>query len=93
MLNSESEIKEKVSNLNFPIQSVTRLINKDKATTFQLALQLLNNSKEYEIFKFTKLLDCIIVIEPQRKSNDPPQYTNCQSQKSYQLLPRCVNLT
>jgi hypothetical protein len=89
-----SEVTEELKNLNYPVQSVIRLTNKDKAPTPLLAIQLLNNPRGQEIFKLNKLLNCIIIIEPRRMSKDPPQCTNCQRyghiHKSCKLQPRCV---
>jgi len=39
----ESEVIEDLNNLNFPVHTVIRITNKDKAPTPLLALQLLNN--------------------------------------------------
>lgn len=89
-----SEVIEELKILNYPVQSVIRLTNKDKAPTPLLAIQLLNNPRAQEIFKLNKLLNCIIIIEPRRISKDPPQCTNCQRyghiHKSCKLQPRCV---
>jgi hypothetical protein len=91
---TETEVTEELNNLNFPVHTVIRLTNKDKVPTPLLAIQLLNNPKAQEIFKLNKLLNCIITIEPRRKSNDPPQCTNCQRYghiyKSCKLQSRCV---
>jgi len=59
-----------------------------------MALQLENNPLSQDIYELNKLLNCIIITEPRRKSNDPPQCTNCQRyghiHKSCKLQPRCV---
>ena len=91
---TEFEVMEELRRLNFPVKSVLRLNNKNKTPTPLMALQLENNPLSQDIFKLNKLLNCIIVIEPRRKSKDPPQCTNCQRYghiyKSCKLQPRCV---
>ncbi|KAL4107225.1 hypothetical protein QTP88_017608 [Uroleucon formosanum] len=85
---------EELRRLNFPVKSVLRLNNKNKTPTPLMALQLENNPLSQDIFKLKKLLNCIIITEPRRKSKDPPQCTNCQRyghiHKSCKLQPRCV---
>jgi len=75
---TEFEVIEELKRLKFPVKSVLRLKNKNKTPTPLLALQLENNPLSQDIFKLKKLLNCIIITEPHRKSNDPPQCTNCQ---------------
>jgi len=84
---------EELSKLHFPVKSVLRLNSKDKSPTPLMAIQLENNPLSLDIFKLNKLLNCIIITEPHRKSKDP-QCTNCQRydhiHKSCKLQPRCV---
>lgn len=91
---TELEVKEELSRLKFPVKSVVRLKKKDKTPTPLMAIQLENNPLSLDIFKLNKLLNCIIITEPRRKSSDPPQCTNCQRyghiHKSCKLKPRCV---
>lgn len=91
---TEVEVMEELKNLKYPVQSVTRLTNKDKVPTPLMAIQLSNLPTSPDIFKLTKLLNCIIITEPRRKSRDPPQCTNCQRyghiHKSCKLQSRCV---
>ncbi|KAL4125789.1 hypothetical protein QTP88_010029 [Uroleucon formosanum] len=91
---TEFEVMEELKILEYPVKSVTRLTNKDKTPTPLIAVQLTNHHKSQEIFKLNKLLNCIVITEPRRKSKDPPQCTNCQRfghlHKSCKLQPRCV---
>lgn len=91
---TELEVMEELKNLNYPVRSVVRLTNKDKAPTPLMAIQLSNEPVSQDIYKLNKLLNCIIVTEPRRKSKDPPQCTNCQRyghiHKSCRLQSRCV---
>lgn len=91
---TEVEVMEELSRLHLPVKSVLRLNNKDKTPTPLMAIQLENNPLSQDIFKLNKLLNCIIITEPRRKSKDPPQCTNCQRyghiHKSCKLQPRCV---
>lgn len=91
---TELEVMEELKNLKFPVQSVIRLTNKDKAPTPLMTIQLSNHPISQDIFKLNKLLNCIIITEPRRKSKDPPQCTNCQRygyiHKSCRLQSRCV---
>lgn len=88
------EVMEELKFLEYPVKSVTRLTNKDKTPTPLMAVQLINHHKSQEIFKLSKLLNCVVITEPRRKPKDPPQYTNCQRfghlHKSCKLKPRCV---
>ncbi|KAE9522699.1 hypothetical protein AGLY_016921, partial [Aphis glycines] len=91
---TEFEVMEELRRLNFPVKSVLRLNNKNKTPTPLMAIQLENNPLSQDIFKLNKLLNCIIITEPRRKSKDPPQCTNCQRYghiyKLCNLQPRCV---
>jgi len=91
---TEFEVIEELKRLKFPVKSILRLKNKNKTLTPLMALQLENNPLSQDIFKLNKLLNCINITEPRRKSNDPPQFTNCQRyghiHKSCKLQPRCV---
>jgi hypothetical protein len=69
---------EDLKNLKYPIQSVIRLTNKDKAPTPLMVIQLSNHSISQDIFTLNTLLNCIIITESRRKSKDPPQCTNFQ---------------
>lgn len=91
---TEFEVMEELKILEYPVKSVTRLTNKNKIPTPLMAVQLINHHKSQEIFKLSKLLNCIVIIEPRRKPIDPPQCTNCQRfghlHKTCKLQPRCV---
>lgn len=103
-LKTEKDISANIRNLpmsitefevmEYPVKSVTRLTNKDKIPTPLIAVQLTNHHKLQEIFNLNKLLNCIFITEPRRRSKDPPQCTNCQRfrhlHKSCNLQPRCV---
>jgi len=91
---TESEIFNELKNLNYPIKSVTKLTNKNKLPLPLAAIQLTRTEEANKIFELNRFLNCIITIEPRRKSNVPPQCTNCQRyghiSKSCSLNPRCV---
>ncbi|KAE9525833.1 hypothetical protein AGLY_014059, partial [Aphis glycines] len=86
---TEFEVMEELKILEYPVKSVTRLTNKIKIPTPLMAVQLINHHKSQEIFKLSKLLNCIEITEPH-----PPQCTNYQRcghlHKTCKLQPRCV---
>lgn len=61
---TEFEVMKKLKQLKFPVKSVIRLTNKDKASTPFIAVQLINHPISHDIFKFNKLLNSIIITEP-----------------------------
>jgi len=91
---TESEIFNELENLKYPIISVTKLKDKNKLPLPLTAIQLTRTEESNKIFELKRFLNCIISIEPRRKSNAPPQCTNCQRyghiNKSCKLNPRCV---
>lgn len=62
-----------------------------------IAVELSKDDKAKDIFNLTRLLYCVITVEPRRKNSDTPQCTNCQRighTKNYcHLPPRCVKCT
>ncbi|KAL4118910.1 hypothetical protein QTP88_011789 [Uroleucon formosanum] len=75
---TEFQVMEELKLLEYPVKSVTRLTNKNKIPTPLMAVQLMNHHKSQKIFKPSKLLNCIVITDPRRRSKDPPQCTNCQ---------------
>ncbi|KAL4091461.1 hypothetical protein QTP88_026151 [Uroleucon formosanum] len=65
---TEFEVMEELKILEYPVKSVTRLTKKYKIPTLLMAVQLMNHHKSQEIFKLSKLLNCIVITEPRRKS-------------------------
>ncbi|KAL4091078.1 hypothetical protein QTP88_025819 [Uroleucon formosanum] len=68
---TEFEVMEVLKILEYPVKSVTRLTNKYKIPTLLMAVQLMNHHKSQEIFKLSKLLNCIVITELRQKSKDP----------------------
>lgn len=52
---TEFEVMEELKNTDFPVKSVIRLTNKDKAPTLIMAVQLINHPVSHDIFKLNKL--------------------------------------
>ncbi|KAF0707197.1 Uncharacterized protein FWK35_00039261 [Aphis craccivora] len=76
----------------FEVTSVTRLQNKFKNPLPIVAVLL--SKPSIGIYSLTRLLHCVVVVEPRRPSKDIPQCTNCQrfahTKKFCHLPPRCV---
>lgn len=76
----------------FEVTSVTRLQNKFKNPLPIVAVLL--SKPSIGIYSLTRLLHCVVVVEPRRPSKDIPQCTNCQrfahTRKFCHLPPRCV---
>jgi hypothetical protein len=91
---SENELKTELSDLNYPVLKVTRLLNKDKMPYPLCVVELENNEEGKEIFNLEKLCYAIVRVEPKRKSNNIPQCTRCQrynhTKNFCKLDPRCV---
>lgn len=91
---TEFEIIEDLKNLKFLVKSIIRLTNNDKAPTSLMAVQLINYLILNDISKLNKILNCIIITEPRRKSKDPQQCINCPRygyiHKSCNLYLPCV---
>lgn len=90
---SSDEIKEELTK-TYPVEKVTRLLNKDKLPIPLCVVDLKREEKADDIFNLTKFGHSIISVEPRRKSRDIPQCTRCQRYghtKNYcKLQPRCV---
>lgn len=94
---SEEEVKSELLILNYSVQKVARLYNKDKYPIPLCAVELDKTDNVNEIFNLTKINYSIVSVEPRRKSKDIPQCKRCQRYghtKNYCLLePRCVKCT
>lgn len=90
----EFKIIEELKNLKCLVKSIIRLTNNDKAPTSLMAVQLINYPILNDISKLNKILNCIIITEPRRKSKDPQQCINCPRygyiHKSCKLYLPCV---
>jgi len=89
---TEQCIFNELIELNFEVTSVTRLQKKFKNPLPIVAVLL--SKPSIGIYSLTRLLHCVVVVEPRRPSKDIPQCTNCQrfahTKKFCHLPPRCV---
>ena len=83
-----NELKE----LNFEIDTVTRLQNSFKNSIPIVAVLLKKSSPN--IYSLNRLLHCVVSVELRKPSTGIPQCTNCQkfshTKKFCHLPPRCV---
>lgn len=91
---TEEEIKKELIDSKYPVQSVRRIVNKDKKPTPLVIVNVENNEKGKEIFSLDKLFYSIIRVEPKNKTEDIVMCKNCQrynhTQKYCHLPSRCV---
>lgn len=84
-----NELKSK-----YPVSKVTRLLSKKKETLPLCAIELIKNEQSQLIYKLDKFMNCIVLVEPRRRSIEIPQCTKCQRYghtKNYcRLDARCV---
>lgn len=89
---TEQCIFNELTEQKFEVTSVTRLQNKFKNPLPIVAVLL--SKPSIGIYSLTRLLHCVVVVEPRRPSKDIPQCTNCQrfahTKKFCHLPPRCV---
>lgn len=94
---SEDEIKDELTEKDFTIISVTRLLNRNKFPLPICAIDLPATESSADIYKVTTILQSIVTVEPRRKSATIPQCHRCQRvghTKNYcALKPRCVKCT
>lgn len=94
---TENEIVEALNEHNLPIIKLTRLYNKDKIPIPVCTVDLQSNEQAQDIFKITRLLDSIVIVEKRRTNRSTPQCYRCQRYghtKNYcSLPPRCVKCT
>ncbi|KAK5650639.1 hypothetical protein RI129_001668 [Pyrocoelia pectoralis] len=91
---TEDELKNELLSLKLPVLKVARLYNKSQYPIPVCAVDLTKTEEANQIFAITKILHCIINVEPRRKSPDIPQCSRCQSYdctKTPQQKPQCVN--
>lgn len=94
---SDSEIKTELTDQNYPVLRVSRLLNKNKMPLPLCAIDLENNDDGKSIFKLDTLCFAVVSVEPKRKSRQLPQCTRCQrfghTKNFCKLDPRCVRCT
>lgn len=94
---TETEIKDGLLKLKYPVTKVTRLYNKQRLPIPICAVELQKTEKANEIFQLEKLNYCIVHVEPRRQNTDIVQCKRCQRyghSKNYcHLEPRCVKCT
>jgi hypothetical protein len=91
---TESEIKQELEALGFPVKKVVRLLNHTKNPIPLCIVDLTNDQKAKEIFGLEKLFYSVVSVEPRRKPKDVPQCSRCQrfghTKNFCNLSPRCV---
>lgn len=92
---TESEISSELETLGYKDFKVMRVWNKEKKPIPVINLYLdKKHLKNKEIYDLTKLLNCIVYIEPKKKYSNVPQCSKCQRfnhTKNYcNQAPRCV---
>lgn len=94
---SENEIKTELTDQNYPVIRVTRLLNKNKLPLPLCAVDLENNDDGKAIFNLTTICFAVVSVEMKRKSRQIPQCTRCQryghTKNFCKLDPRCVRCT
>lgn len=93
----DSEIEAELKALGFGDFKLMRVWDKDKKAIPVVSLYLKSNVKNKEIYLLDRLLNCVIQVEPKRRSRNIPQCINCQRfghTKNYcKLAPRCMFCT
>lgn len=69
---TNDEIRDKLKELKYSINKVTRLLNKYREPTQTVALELTDNDAAKEIFKLAKLEHSMVTVEPRRGSQNIP---------------------
>lgn len=91
---TDTEIKQELESLDFPVKKVTRLLNRIKNPIPLCIVDLENTLKTKEIFGLEKLFYSVVSVEPRRKPKDIPQCSRCQrfghTKNFCNLTPRCV---
>lgn len=72
------EIEEELSIMNIEAQKVTRLFNRNRQPTMVVAVDMVNNEANKNIFKLDKICYAIVRIEPRKSNNNIPQCFRCQ---------------
>lgn len=92
---NEDEIKEELTNLGFKVSNVTRVWNKQKAAIPVVFIYLhSHDSQNKDIYNLERFLNCVVQIQPKKKSVHISQCYNCQRYghtKNYcRLTPKCL---
>lgn len=92
---SDQEITEELQSLGFTDFKLMRVWDKDKKPIPVVSLYLnSSHQKNKDIYSLDKLLNCVVLVEPKRRSRNIPQCMNCQRYghtKNYcKLSPRCM---
>jgi len=89
---TEEMIFNELKELNFDVDTVTRLQNRYKNPIPIVAVLLKKSSPN--IYSLNRLLHCVVSVESRKPSTGIPQCTNCQrfshTKKCCHLPPRCV---
>lgn len=90
----DEDIKKELLDKNLPVTKVSRLLNKNKAKSLVVAVELVNKEAAKEIFKIEHLCYAVVHVEPRKNSGSIPQCFRCQRYghtKNYcEMNPRCV---
>lgn len=94
---TETEIKEELDDLKYPIIKVARLYNRSRHPIPLCAVDLSNTQEGKQILSLEKLNYSIVEVELRRKSKEIPQCKRCQlyghTRNYCQSQPRCVKCT
>lgn len=91
----EAEIKDELTNMGFKISNVTRVWNKQKAAIPVVFIYLHSHEpKNKDIYNLERFLNCIVQIQPKKRSVHISQCYNCQRYghtKNYcKLVAKCL---
>lgn len=93
----DQEIADELKYLGYSDFKLMRVWDKSKKPIPVISVYLNNSVKNQEIYNLDKLLNCIVLVEPKRRSRNIPQCCNCQRYghtKNYcKLAPRCMFCT
>lgn len=91
---SNESIFNELTKLNFPVQKVYRLYNKNRDPIEICSIELLKTSDSSKIFKLEKLFHSVIKVQSKISTNSPVQCKRCQrynhTQANCRLSPRCI---
>lgn len=91
----DNEIAEELSALGYQDFKIMRVWDKEKKPIPVVAVYLnQKHTKNKDIYSLDRLLNCVVSVEPKKKSRHIPQCSNCQRYghtKNYcKLAPRCM---
>lgn len=88
------DIENELKALGFTDFKLMRVWGKNKQAIPVVSVYLSNTAKNKEIYDLDRLLNCIVLVEPKKRSQNIPQCMNCQRfnhTKNYcKLSPRCM---